>query len=275
MEEEIVKKLGKVLVTGGLGFIGSHLVKRLKELEVEPDICDLKNGTDIRSFDVSSYDTIFHLAALRGVPESYDNMDGYFSTNVYGTYKLMLNKKPSCKMVNITSSSAIKLLSPYGVTKALSEEMGKHFENIISVRPYNVFGEGQLTTAVIPQFIMNSIKNKRSVIYGNGLTTRDFTYVGDVANELIYYAMLELKSEPKKIRNMGYRRERTLKNILDDIKFLCQCDKDPDYLPERIGDQKRSKSTECFHRETIGFDKGLWRTVRWFIDNKKTWKGKI
>ena len=275
MEDNLSDKLGFVLVTGGLGFIGSHLVDKLKQKGIEPDICDLKNGTDIRSFDFSKYDTIFHLAALRGVPASFDNMRDYFSTNVYGTYRIMLNKNPDCKMINVTSSSAIKMLSPYGMTKAVSEFMGKEFKNIISVRPYNVFGENQLTEAVIPQFIMKSLKNKKSIIYGDGLTTRDFTYVGDVASELIYYALLDNSNKEYKIRNMGYRQERTLNSVLADIRFLCQCDKEPRYLPSREGDQRRSRSTEEFHEGCVGFDKGLRRTVKWFIDNENLWSDLI
>jgi len=266
---------GKVLVTGGLGFIGTHLVNKLREDDIELDICDLKNGTDIRTYDFSEYDTIFHLAALRGVPASYDQMEDYFSTNVYGTYRIMLNKKSTCKMINVTSSSAIKMLSPYGMTKAISEFMGKEFKNIVSIRPYNVFGENQLTEAVIPQFIMNSIKNKSSTIYGDGLTTRDFSYVGDVVNELIYYAKKEHCSRENKIANMGYREERTLNSILSDILFLCICNKDPVYLPGRKGDQRRSRSTEKFHTDIIGFDAGLRRTVKWFIDNEKSWSDLI
>jgi len=276
MVEEITKlNLGRVLVTGGLGFIGTHLVNKLNEYGIEPDICDLKNGTDIRSFDYSEYDTIFHLAALRGVPASYDRMEEYFSTNVYGTYLIMLNKKPSCRMINVTSSSAIKMLSPYGMTKAISEFMGKEFKNVISIRPYNVFGENQLTEAVIPQFIMNSIKGESSTIMGDGLTTRDFSYVGDVVNELIYYAKKDGISTDNKIYNMGYSEERTLNSVLSDVLFLCICSKEPIYLSARRGDQRRSRSTEKFHTDIIGFDKGLRRTVKWFMDNKKSWSEQI
>lgn len=260
----------RILVTGGLGFIGGHVVTKLRKMGYSPDICDLKNGTDIRDLkDLSKYDCIMHLAALRGAPESFEHPEDYFSTNVWGTYNIFENGKKVRKIINISSSSSIMRLSPYGMTKACAEHMAESYDNVITLRPYNVFGEYQLTKAIIPQLIMNAIKNKPPIIHGDGMQTRDFSYVGDVADEIIWHMDNDISP---KVHNMGYGTEESVDYVLSKVREYFNWGADTIYKPRRKGDPRRSRSPDRFHFNPVGFEEGLIRTMKWFEANKQVIK---
>lgn len=255
-----------VLVTGGQGFIGCHLVEELKKKGCSVKTFDLKGCQDVKEnldkYDLDNFDTVFHLAALRGVPDSFLEPANYFLTNVWGTYNI-LTKFKNVRVLNTSSSSAIKKLSPYAMTKACSELMAESFQNTVTVRPFNVFGQRQLTDMAIPSFIRNALIDRPSIIYGDGSITRDWTYVGDVVKEMIWYA----ESNFDGVYDMGYSEERSVKEILETINSYYGCTKEPIYSPGRSGDQKRSRSIEGFHVKIDGFDKGLKKTMKWFKEN--------
>ena len=121
----------KILITGGCGFIGSHLAEKLVSKNYKVTVFDrynidndfgylenskLKNSIeiklgDIRDYDsvldaISGHDTVFHLAALIGIPYSYVSPMGYIKTNVEGTYNVLeASRQKGIKQVVITSTS--------------------------------------------------------------------------------------------------------------------------------------------------------------------------
>jgi len=172
--------MNKVLVTGGAGFIGSHLVDKLVDLGHRVLVLDnLVNGKkeninsraefhqiDICDFmDMSLYfkdiDFVFHLAALPRVPLSIEDPIGTSKTNVMGTINVFeASRQAGVKRVISTSSSAVygnqdtlplkedmlpKPISPYGLQKWQGEQWAKIYTNlynlpIVSIRPFNVYG---------------------------------------------------------------------------------------------------------------------------------------
>ena len=212
-----------ILITGGCGFIGSYLVRRLIDLKnisriVVLDIkdCEYENvdfiRMDIRDKNIAyimhNIDIVIHLAALIDVRESVLNPNLYHDINVNGT----LNILDSCiknhvSKIIFTSSAAVygnpmylpidekhplNPLSPYGASKAASELYisAYHYSyNIDAVifRLFNVYGYGQSSkyAGVIKIFMENALKNGPLEIFGDGFQTRDFIYVEDVIDAIV------------------------------------------------------------------------------------------
>jgi len=212
-----------ILITGGCGFIGSYLVRRLIDLKnisriVVLDIkdCEYENvdfiRMDIRDKNIAyimhNIDIVIHLAALIDVRESVLNPNLYHDINVNGT----LNILDSCiknhvSKIIFTSSAAVygnpmylpidekhplNPLSPYGASKAASELYisAYHYSyNIDAVifRLFNVYGYGQSSkyAGVIKIFMENALKNRPLEIFGDGFQTRDFIYVEDVIDAIV------------------------------------------------------------------------------------------
>ena len=215
------------LVTGGAGFIGSHLVEALlvrgdkvrvldnfstgKEEnlagfleQVELIRGDLLNETDLKSA-VKGVDTIFHQAAFVSVPQSLEEPDRCFEVNVTGTNRLLsIARDEGVKRVVLASSAAVygenptvplseninpEPLSPYAASKRIGEIYAHLFTSqldldVTALRYFNVYGPRQNPAsdyaAVIPIFIKKLLDEEQPVIYGDGLQSRDFIYVGDV-----------------------------------------------------------------------------------------------
>src|SRR3990167_2782658 len=114
----------RVLVTGDMGFIGSHLTEALKDHEIIG--LDLKNGSDIRFCQLPNPKTvthIFHLAAKRSVPNGELKPEEFISTNCWGTTRI-LRQYPDARIINISSSAAEEAKSVYGATKNFAEHIG-------------------------------------------------------------------------------------------------------------------------------------------------------
>ena len=206
----------KVLITGHLGFIGTHLCKLFKKYKISFDGFDLLDGNDIRNllqldkqFEAGQYDTVIHLAALAGVRRGQEFPDEYISTNIEGTQNIinMCERYNVGRLIFFSSSSVLGGVetgvgldetdpynpkSLYAITKLTGEylvNMAKVKHTII--RPFTVYGENGRPDMVIYKWI-NQIKSGRPVtIFGDGKSIRGYTYIDDLVR-----AIYELLKKP-------------------------------------------------------------------------------
>lgn len=248
-----------VLVTGGLGFIGIHLVTALKQLGYEVDIIDLKTDSDITEpLPRKDYEIIYHLAAKKSVSSSELYPAKFIHNNIYGTLNLA-KAYPDARFINISSSSVNDVKSVYGFTKLCAETALEAFhDNYLNVRLYNVFGEGQHASsgALIPSLLRYKRIGQPPVIYGDGEQKRDFTYVGDVVQNLINISNMPLKG----VYHLGYGSSISVNDIIELIYGKMPL---IDYRPSRQFDIVDSCS-QTKMKEFHGRIAGLQRTIDWF-----------
>jgi len=209
----------KVLITGGLGFIGYNLVKRLLETteyeitvidNLTSDSSDINNKHDGVNYIIDdinninneeyqniSYDLIFHLAALARIQPSFEDPVSYFQSNVLGTVSICeLARRCGAKIMYAASSSAEAgpKLNPYAFTKYTGEEILKMYAELYDIstvcaRFFNVYGDRQPTegtyATIIGIFERQSLNDKSLTITGDGEQRRDFTHVYDICDGLI------------------------------------------------------------------------------------------
>lgn len=214
-----------ILITGHLGFIGSHL----HSLFPEAVGWDLEDGHDIcESLPDEDFTHIFHLAAYRSVPKGEMYPRGFIINNCWGTTHLA-KTYPNARIINVSSSAANECKSIYGMTKYFTEMFSNSHKNWLNVRLYNVFGEGQAldSGAVVPQFIEHRIKKTRPVIYGDGTQVRDFTYVGDVVEEL---NRLMFATKDTGLSHIGYSNPIS---VIELCQRICGHDANIQFLPKR------------------------------------------
>jgi len=209
----------KVLITGGLGFIGYNLVKRLLETSeyeitvidnLTSDSSDINNkheGVNYIIDDINninnekyqnvSYDLIFHLAALARIQPSFEDPVSYFQSNVLGTVNICeLARRCGAKIMYAASSSAYggPKLNPYAFTKYTGEEILKMYAELYDIstvcaRFFNVYGDRQPTegtyATIIGIFERQYSNGESLTITGDGEQRRDFTHVYDICDGLI------------------------------------------------------------------------------------------
>jgi UDP-glucose 4-epimerase len=204
----------RILVTGGAGFIGTNLIKRL--LQDRHEVISIDNYNtglkenhqegceylehDIRS--ITSYnfinpDVVFHMAAIARIQPSFKNPIDYFTTNANGTLNLVnwcAENNVSLIYAGSSSKHSGRFKNPYTFSKDIGEDIielyKKHYYLSTTItRFYNVYGPYQLTeggyTTLIGRWL-NNIKNGiQCEIYGDGEQRRDFTHVGDIIDALV------------------------------------------------------------------------------------------
>lgn len=211
----------KILVTGGAGFIGSNLVKRL--LDEEHIVHSLDNYStgntkikgceyfegDIEEIDTihKDYDLIFHLAAQSRVQPSFENPTETFRVNVKGTEEVCkFASRIGAKVVYAGSSSKHHnpATSPYAMYKYLGEGVINLYKESFGLnaeicRFYNVYGPGEIVdgdwAAVIGKWRRQVRDGEPITIVGNGEQRRDFTYIDDIIDGLWKIGMKELTHE--------------------------------------------------------------------------------
>ena len=204
----------KILITGGSGFIGSHLTRFLKkdhditiydvkkpiEEDVQFILGDVANEQKILE-TFQDFDTIIHLAAAVGVENTETNPVLTLNTNILGTKNILeACKKNNVKKVILASSSEVygepkKVpidetqtpipITTYGISKLASEEYLKSYAKACDfkysiLRFFNVVGPKQSSRFVLPEFVNNALNNKPLVIHGNGLQIRAFCHIADI-----------------------------------------------------------------------------------------------
>jgi len=210
----------KILVTGGLGFVGSNLVDHLIDLGHDVTVIDnlssasssesYKNNSasyiidDIKNINQINFDThfeiIYHLAGLARIQPSFENPIAYIQVNIIGTAIICeFAKKNNAKLIYSSSSSINngKHKTPYTFSKWSGEEVLKTWRKCYSLnasicRFYNVYGPREPKTGdyatVVRKFIRQYKNNEPITIVGDGNQRRDFTHVSDIVAGLIKVA---------------------------------------------------------------------------------------
>lgn len=263
---------------------------------------------DIRSLDtckeaISGCDYVLHQGALGSVPRSINDPIASNESNVVGTLNIFwAAKEMNVKRVVYASSSSVygdnedlpkveeivgHPLSPYAVTKKVTELYGKVFSeqydlDLIGIRYFNVFGPRQNPNgpyaAVIPKWTLALIKNDDVQIYGDGKTSRDFTYIENVIQMNILSAVTE--DLPKGIVFNGALNSTTSLTdlygmIRDEVAktHLSASGKQPSYTDFRAGDIRHSNANIEKATKLLGYEpthnilEGMPLAINWYKEN--------
>jgi UDP-N-acetylglucosamine 4-epimerase len=270
---------------------------------MEGDIRDLETCKAA----VSGMDLVAHLAALGSVPRSVADPITTNEVNIGGFLNMLVacRDEAGCqRMIYAASSSTYgdsaelpkaegregKPLSPYAVTKAVNEMYADVFSRVygmhtIGLRYFNVFGPKQNPNnpyaAVIPLFCKHFLEGTRPTIYGDGETSRDFTFVENAvqANVLALLHGLEPTSayalKSHEVYNVACGDQTTLNEMLQILQKITNKPLESFYGPERPGDVKHSKASISKIKEQLNyqprqrFEEGLGLALGWYRNQKQ------
>lgn len=322
-EEEDAPEQMKVLVTGGAGFIGSHvceaLLRRGNRVVVVDEMNDyydmrlkhynlsiLKSSYDSSQLEVYSGDIcdddflaniferealthIMHLAARAGVRPSIHDPSLYVRTNVDGTSKLLdLARRYEIKNFVFASSSSVyggslknvlsesdvvsKPVSPYAATKITCELLAFTFHhlyglNTTGLRFFTVYGPRGRPDMAPFKFIDRIARGVPIQQYGDGTTSRDYTYITDIVDGVVSALDKPLGYE---ILNLGNGRPFELSKFIGIVECAVGKPAVIELLPNQPGDVDRTCANIDRAKELLGyspkvsFEEGITRTVDWY-----------
>ena len=268
----------KILVTGGSGFIASHLVNHLLDSGHKIKILDLKEPhikhknlefvkksiLDNIIQDINGCDAVFHFAALLGVDNSDRRPLDTMKVNLEGSVNVFKSAlEADVKRLVFSSSSEVYgeprelpikedsvkgPVSTYGVSKLASEIYAKAFNqelwaDIKIVRFFNVYGPGQESNWVVPIFINKALRNEPITVFGNGNQTRCFTYVEDIADGVL--KVFE-KGKTGEAYNIGNNQPTTIFELAQIVKEITKSKSE--IIKLGFGRETRLKEREIEYR---------------------------
>ncbi|MEW6066080.1 MAG: NAD-dependent epimerase/dehydratase family protein [Bacillota bacterium] len=312
-------KYKKIMVTGGAGFIGSHLVDKLLDAECEvlclDDFNDYYNPAlkrqnvhqhlanpayrlvegDIRDKEAKELikewmpEVIVHLAARAGVRPSLSQVELYQTTNVAGTLNLLeAAREAGVKKFIFGSSSSVyglnkkvpfsetdpllKAASPYAATKIAGEALCHSYAHlydihIVALRFFTVYGPRQRPDLAIRKFAERMLQGEEIVLFGDGSSARDYTYIDDIIRGVI--AAIEYEGDKYEIFNLGNSSPVRLKDLVAAIEKVLGVEAkvrrigdQPGDVPITYADITRSKE-KLGYNPTVSLEEGLKIFVQW------------
>ena len=318
-----------VLVTGAGGFIGSHLTEHLVEkgMNVKAFVrYNSKNNWgwlehsfvkkhievvtgDIRDYDsvnsvIQGCDTVFHLAALIGIPYSYVSPQAYIRTNIDGTYNvLQASLKAKVENILVTSTSETYGTaqyvpidekhpavgqSPYSATKIGADEIALSYYRSFDlpvkiVRPFNTYGPRQSARAIIPTIISQLLFGEKELHLGNLTPTRDLTFVKDTAKG--FYEIAKSSQLLGEATNIGMNKEISIGLLVNLIAELIGSEFN--IIPDEVRVRPSKSEVErlmCDNTKILNMSqwkpdyalkKGLAETIEWIKENMKYYKPEV
>lgn len=240
---------------------------------------------------------VLNQAAWGSVPRSIEMPLFYEKNNIMGTLNMMeAARQQGVKKFVYASSSSVygdhpvlpkkegqegNLLSPYALTKRVDEEFAKLYTRLYGLdtygmRYFNVFGRRQdpdgAYAAVIPKFIKMLMNGETPTINGDGMQSRDFTYIENVI-EANLKACLAPHEAAGNAFNIAYGGREYLIDIYHSLTRALGKDIEPNFGPDRAGDIKHSNADISKAREMLGydpdydFDSGLKLAIDWYVEN--------
>lgn len=316
----------RYLVTGGAGFIGSHLVDRLVQGGADVTVLDdlstgrrehLRTVRDRVRFirgnaarletcrrAMQGVDCVFHLAAVTSVPRATRNPLGAHHANVTATLNILLAAHDAKvrRVIYAASTAAYgdaaelpnheallpRPLSAYAAAKLAGEAYCQAFwrtyglETVI-LRYFNVFGPRQNLEsqygAVVPLFIAAALRGAPPVIFGDGLQTRDFTFVANVVEANLLASQAPAEQVAGEIFNIGLGAATSINELWQRIAELVGVEVAPQHSAARAGDVRHSLASIGRAREQLGYaptvnlSDGLERTIDYYRDRGRVSEG--
>jgi len=262
---------------------------------------------DIRDFKsiekaLKNCEAIMNYAALINVDESIQTPRLFFDVNVLGAFNILeIARKKEIPLLYKSSSEVFGHVpypdkadetypqmprSPYAVSKLCAERYNLAYNltyglPIVISRGFNTFGPRQNAGkfgAVIPKFITRVLDNKPTRIFGDGLQTRDYVFVKDMAQAdvMILEALIDGKIPGGEIFNICSMKDHSIKDIAYKIIKLCEMDHlmEPVFINARPGEVRRLIGTSKKIKQTLGwqpkttFNEGLMQTIDFFRNNE-------
>jgi len=296
----------RVIVTGGAGFIGSHVVDALVARGDEVAVVDsLVTGRrenvaadaelhvrDIREplddlFDAVRPEAVFHLAAQADVRVSVENPVEDAQVNVVGTVRVLeASRRHGAQVVFSSTGGAIygecerparetdpcEPVSPYGAAKLASEEYLRAYNRLhgthhVALRYGNVYGTRQDPhgeAGVVAIFLGALARGEHARIFGDGLQTRDYVYVGDVARATTSALGLE-----GGVFNVGTGQETSVVDLYAFCADVAGSEATAEHAPARLGELQRSvldtelAASELGFHAMVDLEDGLRATWDW------------
>jgi len=321
--------MNKVLVTGAAGFLGSHLTEFFVNkgfnvkafvrynsknnwgwLEDSPVKNEIEVVTgDIRDYDsvynaVKSCNSVFHLAALIGIPYSYVSPKAYIETNITGTYNvLQAAKELNTEKVLVTSTSEtygtaqyvpidenhpMVGQSPYSATKIAADQLSVSYYRSFNlpvkiVRPFNTYGPRQSARAIIPTVITQILSGKTELNLGNLTPTRDLTFVKDTCKG--FFEIFKAEGLFGEITNIGMSDEISVGDLVYKIAELLNTEVKINSDNQRVRpqnseverlfcDNMKIKSKTDWQPD-YNIEKGLTETIAWLKKHLNLYKPEI
>ena len=309
--------MGRYLVTGGAGFIGSHiaeaLVRRGDHVRILDNLstgsrgnfADFSDDVEFIEGDVADattvaravkdVDYIFHQAALASVPRSVESPLDTNQACVTGTVTVLDQARRANvrRVVFAGSSSAYgdqpnsskresdlpDPLSPYAAAKLAAEMYCRAFYHTygletITIRYFNVFGPRQDPnspySAVIPLFITAMLSGRRPTVYGDGLQSRDFTFVENVVQGNLLAMATESPRALGSCMNVANGQSTTLLALIHALNDMLGTNIEPAFGEPRVGDVRESMADITQARTLLGYEPqvnffdGLRRSVDYY-----------
>lgn len=311
-------------VTGAEGFIGSHLVEALVAsgarvramvlynsfnswgwLEtLSPDVMaqvevvagDVRDERSVREL-MRDAEVVYHLAALIGIPYSYQAPQSYVATNIGGTLNVLESARVlrtprvvhtstsevygTALRVPIDESHPIQAQSPYSATKIGADKLAESYHltfdlPVVTLRPFNTFGPRQSARAVIPTIISQIAAGERAIRLGALDPTRDFSYVIDTARAFLAVGTAPSDQVVGRVFNSGTGSDIAIGALVTLVAQLMNCEVEILTEEERL----RPKASEVLRlvanaeqlrqrtswRAKTNLEDGLTKTITWFTE---------
>ena len=291
----------RALVTGGAGFIGSHLSERLlsqgaevvaidcftdyypREIK-ERNLSALRGApryqfieADLNQVELEPHldrvTHVFHLAAQAGVRKSWGrDFQTYTTLNIDATQRLLeaCVGKPIERLVYASSSSVygdavempmredamVQPVSPYGVTKLAAEHLCNlyhvnHNVKTVSLRYFTVYGPRQRPDMGFNRFFSAILEGRPLAQYGDGLQTRDFTFIADIVTAT---ANAAVRGTPGRVYNIGGGSRVSLRDVFEMLARVSGRPLKVDHQPPQKGDMRDTYADTSRARADLGFE---------------------
>ena len=278
--------------------LATGMLKNVEEFEANEKFEFVQ--ADIRDYSscvtaCEGINAISHQAALGSVPRSINDPLTTNDVNITGTLNIFTAaKEKNVKRVVYAASSSTygdhpglpkvedkigNPLSPYAVTKYVNELYARVYADIyglelIGLRYFNVFGPKQnpqgAYAAVIPLFIKSVLNNEPPLINGDGMHSRDFTYVENAVHANVLALFTNKTAAINQVYNIAFGAKTSLNDLFEMIKEVGGSDLAPKYGPERKGDVRHSLADISKAKELLGYQpqfdirEGMKTTFEWY-----------